>query len=205
MATSTFMCACNFIGHLRYLDPTRLKMETLLGKGIIVRRDIEQIYNGLYLDAVCSFERFLEVLFIGLLVGRFNHPSSHVIPRVTFKSDMVARDVVVGGNRYVDWLPYDRTEQRAKAFFRNGLPFTSFQSQDKQLIEQIFYIRNAIAHKSNYSKKIFERHVIGSISIAPRDRNPAGFLRTKFRISPVQTHYENLIVQMANIAIKLCQ
>jgi len=205
LATSTLMCACNFIGHLRYLDPTRLKMETLLGKGIIVRRDIEQIYNGLYLDAVCSFERFIEVLFIGLLVGRFNHPSSHVIPRVTFKSDMVARDVVVGGNRYVDWLPYDRTEQRAKAFFRNGLPFTSFQSQDKQLIEQIFYIRNAIAHKSNYSKKIFERHVIGSISIDPRDRNPAGFLRTKFRISPVQTHYENLIVQMANIAIKLCQ
>jgi len=205
LATSTLRCACNFIGHLRYLDPTRLKMETLLGKSIIVRRDIEQIYNGLYLDAVCSFERFIEVLFIGLLVGRFNHPSSHVIPRVTFKSDMVARDVVVGGNRYVDWLPYDRTEQRAKAFFRNGLPFTSFQSQDKQRIEQIFYIRNAIAHKSNYSKKIFERHVIGSISIAPRDRNPAGFLRTKFRISPVQTHYENLIVQMANIAIKLCQ
>jgi len=44
-------------------------METLLGKGIIVRRDIEQIYNGLYLDAVCSFERFIEGLFIGLLVG----------------------------------------------------------------------------------------------------------------------------------------
>ena len=205
MATSTFICACNFISHLRYLDPTRLKMETLLGKSVIFRRDIEQIYNGLYLDAVCSFERFIEVLFIGLLVGRFNHPSPHVIPRVTFKSDMVARDVVVGGNRYVDWLPYDRTEQRAKAFFRNGLPFTSFQSQDKQLIEQIFYIRNAIAHKSNYSKKIFEIHVIGSISIVPRDRNPAGFLRTKFRISPVQTHYENLIVQMANIAIKLCR
>ena len=52
--------------------------------GTIVRRDIEQIYKGLYLETVCSFERFLEDLFLGLLVGRITHPSSSVVPRVTF-------------------------------------------------------------------------------------------------------------------------
>ncbi len=204
MSTSTITCATKFIGHLRYIEPTRSKTESLMNKGAIVRRDIEQIYNGLYLEVFCSFEQFIENLFIGLLVNRFNHPSSHVIPRVTFKSDLVAREVVYGGNRYVNWLPYNHTEQRARAFFRNGLPFTSLQSRDKQLIEQFCYIRNAIAHNSSNSKKIFERKVIGSIPITPRDRTPSGFLRTKFRISPVQTRYENFIVEMAGIALKLC-
>lgn len=204
LATSTITCASEFISHLSYLEPTRSKTETLMYKGIIVRRDIEQIYNGLYLKAFCSFEQFIETLFIGLLVNRFNHPSSRVIPRVSFKAALVAREVVYGGNRYVNWLPYYHTEQRAQAFFRNGLPFTSLQSRDKQLIDQFCYIRNAIAHNSSNSKRVFERNVIGSIPISPRDRNPSGFLRTKFRISPVQTRYENFIVEMASIAVKLC-
>ena len=201
---ATITRANTFIGHLRYIEPTRSKMETLMSKGTIVRRDIDQIYKGLYLDAVCYFERFIEDLFIGLLVGRLRHPLSSIIPRVTFKSDIVAREVVFGGNRYVDWLPYNHTEQRASAFFRNGLPFTSLQPRDKQIIDQICHIRNAIAHKSNHAKKVFETNVIGSITMSPRDKNPSGFLRSKFRISPVQTRYENLIVEMSGIAIKLC-
>jgi len=170
----------------------------------IVRRDIEQIYTGLYIEAVCCFERFLEDLFIGILVGRLKHPLSNVVPRVTFRSDIIARDVVFGGNDYVDWLPYYHTEKRANAFFRNGLPFTSLQSSDKKIIEQICYIRNAIAHKSKHSKKLFDNKVIGDIPIPLRDRTPAAFLRSKFRIAPVQTRYENLIIEMSLIAIKLC-
>lgn len=204
MPTNAITCANTFIGHLRYIEPTRTKMEGHIDRGTIVRRDIEQIYKGLYLEAVCCFERFIEDLFISLLVGRLRHTLSTIVPRVTFKSDIVARDVVFGGNRYVDWLPYSHTERRANAFFRNGLPFTSLQPRDKQLIDQICWIRNAIAYKSNYSMRVFEKNIIGSIPIPPRDRNPAGFLRSKFRISPVQTRYENLIVEMSGISMKLC-
>ena len=204
MSTAAVACANQFIGHLRYIEPTRTKMENLVYNGKIVRRDIEQIYKGLYLEAVCSFERFLEDLFLGLLVCRLKHPSSTVVPRVTFKSDTVARDVVTGGNRYVDWLPYFHTQHRADAFFRNGLPFTFLDSRDKQTIDQICYIRNAIAHKSNYANKLFIDKVIANIPISPRDRTPAGFLRSRFRIAPVQTRYENLIIEMSLIAWKLC-
>ena len=204
MSSNAFSCASKFISHLRYIEPTRTKMETFMSKGIIVRRDIEQIYKGLYLEAFCSFERFIEDLFIGLLVGRLAHTSPQVIPRVTFKSDIIARDVVLGGKRYVDWLPYDHMAERARAFFRNGLPFTSLQSYDVQTIAQICYMRNALTHRSSYAKKIFERKVIGTIPIAPRERNPEGFLRSKFRIAPAQTRYESIIIEMANIATKLC-
>jgi hypothetical protein len=172
---------------------------------VIVRRDIEQIYKGIWLEACCSFEQFIEQLFIGLLLGRFVHPSRYVFPRITFRSDIIARDVLSSGDRYVDWLPYDRTERIALAYYRNGLPFKSLTTSDKNTISKICHIRNAIAHKSEYSKRIFQRNVIGSLNLPPKDRYPAPYLRTIFRMSPSQTIYESYAIEMASIAIKLCQ
>lgn len=193
-----------FISHLRALEWTRSKMEKLLGKNEIVRRDIERVYEGLYLDAITSLESLFEDLFIGLLTQRIIQSSLKVKPRVYFKSDKVAREVVLGGRNYVDWVPYHLTEKRAKAFFRNGLPFTSLMKPDKQSLEQILYVRNAIAHRSSHSYRMFEKEVIGSVPLPPRERTPAGYLRSRFRISPVQTRYENLIADMASITIKIC-
>ena len=172
---------------------------------LIVRRDIEQIYKGLWLEACCSFEQFIEQLFIGLLVVRFQHPSRQVFPRINFQSDIIARDVICSGNRYIDWLPYERTEQIAPAYFGNGLPFKSLTPAEKNTIRDICQIRNAIAHKSEYSKAVFQRNIISGLSLTPRDRYPAPYLRTVFRILPSQTKYENYIIEMASIAIKLCQ
>lgn len=142
-----------FIGHLNYLEKTRSKIEYLFSKDQIVRRDVEQVYSGLYIEAITSLETYIENLFLGLLVGQIIHNSNKVIPRISFKSHIVARDVVYGGRQYVDWFPYYRTEDRANAFFRNGFPFTFLDKADKGVIENIFYVRNAIAHKSNYSLK----------------------------------------------------
>jgi hypothetical protein len=204
LSASAVSRANQFTGHLTYIESTRAKMEKFINTRNIVRRDIDQIYRGLYLEAVCSFERFIEDLFIGLLVDRLKHPSPTVVPRVTFRSGIVARDVVFGGSNYVDWLPYSYTEKRANAFFRNGLPFTSLDPNDKRIILQICHIRNAIAHKSNYANNVFIRNVIGNIPFSPRDRTPAAFLRSRFRIAPVQTRYENLTTEMSIIAVKLC-
>ena len=197
--------AHSFSGHLRHLEKTRAKMEQLLDQGIIVRRDIEQVYEGLYLEAFTSLERFIEDLFLGLLVGRLQASSLSIVPRISCSCDRVAREVVFGGDNYVDWLPYERrTERRAEAFFRNGLPFKSLQKADKQQLDRFYCIRNAIAHQSTYSRQKFESDVIGSIALTPRDRTPAGYLRSKFRTAPDQTRYENITNEMGDIAVKLC-
>jgi len=113
-----------FISHLNNLDKTRRKMEALLKGGVIVRRDIEQVYEGLFISSTTSLENWIENLFIGLIVGRIEHPSSLVVPRVSIKSDRIAREVTFGGRSYLDWLPYNKyTVKRAEAFFRKGLPF----------------------------------------------------------------------------------
>lgn len=72
----------SFVIHLNNLEKTRKKMESLLLKRIVVRRDIEQVYEGLYMSSITSFENWIEDLFIGLLVGRLKHYSSSVAPRV---------------------------------------------------------------------------------------------------------------------------
>jgi len=195
----------DFISHLNNLDKTRRKMETLFKKKVIVCRDIEQVYEGLFMSSMTSLENWIEHLFIGLMVGRIKHQSSSVIPRVSFNSDRIARDITFGGRNYVDWFPYERyTEKRARAFFRGGLPFTNLDNRDIKKLNILYTIRNAIAHKSSYSLSLFEKEVIGSIPLTPQERKPAGYLRSIFRITPVQTRYENLITEIVVIAKKLC-
>ncbi len=205
MPNPAIYCANLLISHLQNLELTRQRGESLMSSKQIVRRDIEQIYRGLWLDACGSFEQFIEQLFFGLLVGDLVHPSRNVVPRIKFQSYIVARDVICSGKSYVDWLPYDHTDKIAMAFFRNGLPFKSLLSTERNTIRDICHIRNAVAHKSRYSQGVFEKNIIGSLTLPPRDKFPAPYLRTIFRITPNQTRYESYIIEMADIARKLCQ
>lgn len=202
MARNATVLADELIGHLRRLDSTRRKLEGLFSAGKIKRHDIEQVYVGLYLDAIVSLERFIEELFLGYLSGRF-FTSTQVHPRVTFASNSVARDIVLSGKSYVDWFPYDHTIKRANAFFRSGAPFTTLDKTDKTTIENLMAIRNAMAHKSSHSIKIFEKYILSGLSLTGKERTPPGYLRSIFRASPDQTRYENLIIEMAGIAQKL--
>jgi len=62
--------------------------------------------------------------------------SRGIYPLININSELVARNIVFKGRNYVDWLPYEHyAEPKAKAFFLEGLPFTTLQSADRQLIE----------------------------------------------------------------------
>ena len=142
------------IGHLRYIEQTRSKTERLHQEGYLVRRDLELVYAGLYLDAITFFENFIEDLFIRLLVGTVAHPSRLVVPKITFKSPVTCRNIVYGGRSYVDWFPYRQTQERAEIFFQKGLPFTGLRDSDKENMNQMLCIRNAIAHKSRHALRL---------------------------------------------------
>lgn len=171
--------------------------------GDLVRADVEQVYSGLYLDAITSFEGLIENLFIGLIAGKLESELAEVQPRIHASSNRIARDIVFGGRNYVDWLPYANTEKRAEAFFCNGLPFARLEKPDKKQLEHQSYIRNAVAHKSNHSKRMFEQQVLAGLLLTTREKTPLGFLRS--RITPAQTRYEYLVGELAAIAQKLCK
>lgn len=200
----------NFNDHLRSLDFTRVNVENAFKKKAISKRDVEQVYKGLFLDAVASFEMFLENLFIGLLIDQYSPGTKKVFPKVKFKKNIVARKIVIINN-YYNWLPYNNTIKRANDFFRNGLPFTLVSDTKfsifnfNQNIEHICYIRNAIAHKSKYARLQFEKNVIGSVRLPMSERKVAAYLRGLYRTAPPHTRYEKLIIDMATMAKSLCE
>jgi len=190
-----------FEGHLRTLEMTRKKIERLYSQQLLVRRDVERVYEGLYLDAITSLEATIEDLFIRIVTGR-SSPAG-VVVRVSFNSSQVARDVMLGGERkYLDWLPYSRTEKRAKAFLRGGRPFTRLSSGDKRVLEEMLIIRNAIAHKSPHARKRFQEFA-SNFPLISRERTPAGFLRSK--IDPTTTRYQFYVSEMVRIIQLLSQ
>lgn len=203
MLRSPIVLADELVGHYRRLEAVRKKWEGLYSNKVLPRYQIELAYTALYLDTVVSFERFVETLFVGYLSKRFRLPRGSYV-RASINSDVVARDVVLGGNSYVDWLPYDRyTLKRAKAFFRNGAPFSLLAKDDRKILGEVLIIRNSIAHKSKHALQMFEKEIIGGLALVGRERTPAGYLRSAFRAAPVQTRYENLMLELATIARKL--
>jgi hypothetical protein len=169
----------------------------------MARRDIEQVYVGLYLDAVVSFELFLEKLFIGILSGRIISPRKTVKPKVKFTSERVVKPIVFSGKKFADWLPYGRTQERARLYFYRGLPFSSLKKEDIEKIDNIMVIRNVFAHRSSHSLKRFKNDIIGDTPLNRVERTPAGYLRVLFRQNPDQTRFEEKIYSLGNIANKL--
>jgi hypothetical protein len=203
LAKPALNLANDFIAHLNHLKRIRAKMERLMQSGDLVRANVEQVYSGLYLDAITSFESLIENLFVGLIVGRLKSDLAEVQPRICISSNRVAREIVLGGRSYVDWLPYRHTEKRAEAFFCNGLPFTRLENPDKRQLEHQSMIRNALAHKSHHAKRMFEQEVLAGLPLTTREKTPHGFLRSS--ITPVQTRYDYLVGELAAIAQKMCR
>lgn len=203
MSKPTTTLSDAYIARLRRFDRARAKVERLLLKGHFTRHDAALFYEGIFLRTVTTFEGLMEDLFIGLLAGSVI-PGRNVSARVRFKSHAVARDVMLGGRAYVDWLPYHHTEKRAEAFFRGGLPFCHLEKNDKRELERIILIRNAVAHQSRDARKKFESKVIGTTPLLSAESTPAGYLRSVFRTAPNQTRYEEIANTFAILARKVC-
>jgi len=194
----------SFEQKLKILEHIRKKQEILFSKGQIVRRDIEQVYAGVFLDAIVSFEALIEELFVGLLAGQVHLSRSKFNVRVKIQSHQVARDAVLRGRDYFNWLPYKNTRKIAEVFFTGGRPFTLLTKDEEKHIDKCLVVRHAFAHKSRHAVSKFEREVLGGLSLTPRDKRPKSFLRAQFSGNPPTNYYEQLVSELFSIASKLC-
>jgi hypothetical protein len=187
---------------LQRLDYTRDRMERLFSQGQIRKADLDSVYEALFLRAVTSFEAFLEDLFLAILVGRARYNEQRVRVLMSASSRGALMQILLQGSTYMSWLPFEHTEKRAKLYLRDGRPFSDLDMGDRSQLKTISIIRNAIAHKSPYAVAQFHKIAIGSAPLLQRERNPAGFLRS--RIAPTQTRFEVHMGQLARCAGLLC-
>lgn len=204
MAKSSLELLYSFERKLKGLEQTRKKQEALFSNGQLARRDIEEVYAALFLDVVVSFEDLIEELFIGLLAGKIRARRSNVSVRIRIQSDKVARDVVLQGRKFFDWLPYERTKNIASVFFTGGRPFTLLTTDEEKHMEKCLTIRHAIAHQSRHALSKFQQELLAGSSLMPRDKRPKSFLRAQFSANPPTIYYEQLVGELFKIASKLC-
>ena len=187
---------------LKGIESTRLKVESLFREDAIVKRDLGVAYSGLVINAVTSFENYLEKLFFLIMSGKSSfHKDVRPIARsITKLSKKDIRSLVVGENRYINWLPYDLTEKRSLAYLVEGNPFRKLKGQDKVSLTKIAKIRNVIAHSSPFSEESFQK-LISDATLPPRERTPIGYLRSVYRTSPTMIQFQSLtgeIIRMSN-------
>ena len=196
--------AKGFTDNLNDLESTRSKMENLLTENTVTILDIEQVYAGLFMEIMTSFESLVEHLFVGLLSGRFDPDATGAVPLIDFKDKTRVVRFIQGRDRFLGWMPYRDTEERANLFFTKGWPFTKLTDKEKQTLTHCHLIRNAIAHKSAHAQYQFVNHVLTNQTLMPREKTPTGYLRSIFRSSPIQRRYQDFAYTIASVATRLC-
>jgi hypothetical protein len=179
-------------------------MDSLHSQGQIVLRDLESVYEALFLRAVTSFEAFLEELFISILREKTTYSQSRVSLRMRAANSAALLEILLQGKDYMQWLPFNATEQRANLYLKGGRPFSELTNGDKSMMKTITTIRNAIAHRSDFAMRQFETKVIGNQSLLPRERTPAGYLRVAVSSQPPQTKFDSYMGELSRLSAALC-
>ncbi len=194
----------SFKSRVQKKELTRNKIENLLLNHSLDEIDVLTVYDGLFLGLFTDFEQLLEELFWGLLGGKITIDGHKIneIRKVKISPRSEINSVILGGQRYLDWLPYEKTIERAKIFFHDGIPFTNLDSDQKNNLRYYHRIRNAIAHKSPKSQADFNK-IIQNLPLLSSPRTPAGYLRSKPRRQ--ETQYEIASAQLIQIALDLCR
>lgn len=184
------------------LDRYVRRVEDLWSNYSLPEADLKYAYTGAFVSFYTEAETRLEELFLGLLMGRIAPSRASIRPLVAIQSDVVARKVLLGDRRFVDWLPYDRTQRRAEAFFAGGRPFTTLEKRHRTSLKRSSIMRNAIAHRSGAAKKGFHTEFVDGKSLPPNERQPPGYLRGQH--APGQRRINLLFAEVVAAFDALC-
>ena len=136
---------------INLINRTRQRFENAQNNNYITDEDIIEAYAGLYLELFTAFEGILEELFLGLITGTVTHVNNDVERLIRITPSIKAIDILLSGKRYLDWLPYESTLERAKIYLKDKKPFSFLINTNTNKLSQYYKIRNAIAHKSKKS------------------------------------------------------
>ncbi len=141
------------------------------------------VLQGVYLFGVRAFEFFLESQMVYLchplaLWGPkvVNGRNRRYVSKLKDANQSRVKAILAMGSSYADYLPYDRTEKRARVLFAAGRPFSLIDQNHGEIIKRAHVVRNLIAHESDHSMRQFQKTVCSRYSLRPDRRNASGYL-----------------------------
>jgi len=180
----------SFQGHIDRLAGCAQRLETLLNNHRVSVTDVELVYISAFLSVCARWESFMEDTIIEASCGRGSRGQAR-FRHVDFRSRADLRRFLLYPNKEYFSLPsLKQGIALASILVKEGRPLSKISESNQTHIQQAAWIRNAIAHQSDYSLRVFRDKVSGVTSLPQRSRRPGPFLRTVFRISPMQRRYE---------------
>jgi hypothetical protein len=152
--------------------------------------DVELVYSSSFLSVASHWETLLgEVIFDTVLGAKSNKPGNQRFAQ--FQNRQRLLDVLLFPNKdYVSIPNLRQAETLAALFVQGGRPISVVSEPNRTFIQQAVFIRNAIAHESDFAMDKFQTKVPGVTSLPGSKRSPGAFLRHEFRVSPSQRRYE---------------
>jgi hypothetical protein len=169
-------------------------------------RHKELIIRFAFLQGFLAWEEFLDESFTLYLLGekapRGRRPLREYSPRR--RKDAIR--LITGADRkYADWTRTDNLRKRSKTFFRRHDPFDTPLRANNTYLQDMAIIRNAIAHRSQYSREEFQKLVRRFFRTYPPGLTIGQFLRRVVpNSSPPQTflaYYFDSVATTADLIV----
>ena len=163
------------------------------------------LVESIIINLFGKWERFLEEVFIAYMLGETSSRGGSITRYVYPQDRDHAYRMIQNVNLYPDWSDVDKIIINANNFFKDGGPFSIFQTM-KSEINALKRIRNAIAHTSLKARADFENLIQGKIGYKPDGITPAKFLidykTGHSRRSPTYgEHYINYLHDIAKLLL----
>lgn len=178
------------------------RIDAAAAAGRLTDVDARRSYAGAFVEFYSKTENAIEDLMIGAIMGRITFSSSQIRPLVSISSEQVVRKVVFGSRNYADWIPYDQTRRRARTFLSRGQPFTSLSKTERNFLDSLGTIRNALAHEGGYALRRFREEFTDGLALPPIQRRPSGFLRGQYSVGT--TRFDYLSARALGVIRTLC-
>lgn len=152
--------------------------------------DAELLYTSAFLSVCARWQSFMEDSIIEASCGRESRSRTNY-RHVEFQSRAALRRLLLYPDKdYISLPSLKQGIAMASLLVNQGRPLSQISEPNQTHIQQAVWIRNAIAHQSDHSLRVFREKVPGVSTLPHPRRRPGPFLRTVFRSSPTQRRYE---------------
>lgn len=135
------------------------RLTTLRTQNVLSIAEIELAAEAALLSLHTAFETFVRELYLECVTGEAG--ISGVRSRLRAASIEDAQDLIAGDRQFVEWLPIEKTLERALLHLRAGQPFVRLWRRDQVIrhLELMQVVRNRVAHSSEQALRKYETKV----------------------------------------------
>jgi hypothetical protein len=176
----------------RFLLARQIKLTT---EQKVPKTELEAIYELCFMNVFVAFENDLtELLKTNLLMKHGGDGKLRSLYNPN--SRPAAEKLLLGTNRYFQLLPVEQMEKVARVYLKNGGPFVTLTSSQKNELGKAAAIRNHIAHKSAESKKTYKKKILSHVILPKSSFSPGYYLKSN--LSHHRTYFDHHVAEIGS-------